>query len=289
LRVFRFFWQGSRFDINAFGSLLHTNYLGRTKIHLPATASTMIDAKNILAEKPPSEAHGSIVIADRQTQAKGRKGRKWVASSIDNIYASFIWVPSQATIPPKTPQQLPTHLIKLNLAVPLAIARACSAEGVSYVGVKWPNDVWINGYKVAGALIDYIGRQGHSGAVVGVGINTNENVKDVLALGGKNKAISIRDALGYPVERERVLAVVLAELEALMKLPLNVVINEFTKLDVLVGNVVTVHHVSKEVKDSRDFQARVLHISQDGLVVTNLKTGDEVTLSSEEVSISLSE
>eukprot|EP00471_Norrisiella_sphaerica_P008141 CAMPEP_0184503806 /NCGR_PEP_ID=MMETSP0113_2-20130426/52105_1 /TAXON_ID=91329 /ORGANISM="Norrisiella sphaerica, Strain BC52" /LENGTH=191 /DNA_ID=CAMNT_0026893363 /DNA_START=863 /DNA_END=1438 /DNA_ORIENTATION=- len=178
--------------------------------------------------------------------------------------------------------------IQLNLAVTVAVARACKAESISNVGIKWPNDVWISGSKVAGILVDYSGQGFNGGAVVGVGINVNEQLLGSLdKVKGKNTAISLRDAKGGSiVPRERVLAVMLAELENLMSVDLDTVIEEFSRLDILVGNAVRVHHKSKETNDPRDYNAKVLKITQGGLVVKREDTGKQKTLSSEEISIS---
>ncbi|GAB5364197.1 hypothetical protein AAMO2058_000948600 [Amorphochlora amoebiformis] len=277
---------GEPFDKSLFTGYLQAETLGRSIRHLRKTTSTMDDAAQLLESLTPQDAHGYTVIADVQTKARGRKGRKWHASSIDNLYASFLWVPSQVNNPPSS-RELPHHLVQLNVAVCLAVALALEREGAPNVGVKWPNDVWIDGKKAAGVLVDYHGKVGSSGAVVGVGINVNEELVDrSVNIKSSVGAISLRDAVGSGVSRERVLAVLLTELEYLMSVTFETVLGKYQELDIVSGNQVKVHFKSREISDPRDFQGTAIGLTHDGrLKVQDSKTGTEFLLASEEVSI----
>ncbi len=95
---------------------------------------------------------GTVILADVQTAGRGRHARRWVSSS-GNLYASFIFdaVPRDA---------------RLAYVAAVAVADVMASFGIE-CGIKWPNDILINGAKVCGILIEYVG----DFAVLGVGIN----------------------------------------------------------------------------------------------------------------------
>jgi len=126
---------------------------------------------------------GDIVVADIQTAGRGRRGAAWFGAPGESLTFSILWRPggSKALWP------------RLALATGLAVAEACEAH-VPLAGIKWPNDVWIDGRKVAGILVeaeaDFV--------VVGVGLNVNtlsfpETIRD--------SATSIAAAFGHRVNR----------------------------------------------------------------------------------------
>lgn len=100
-------------------------------------------------------AEGLVVVAERQMAGRGRRGAAWFSPPGESLALSILLRPSE----PKAlwPQ--------LALAAGLAVAEAVGMQA----GVKWPNDVWIGGRKVAGILIE----AGPDFAVVGIGVNVN--------------------------------------------------------------------------------------------------------------------
>ena len=103
----------------------------------------------------------TVVVANAQYAGRGRYRRKWV-SHHGNLYTSFIFL---------SPERDP----RLSYAVAVAIADTIMSFGVN-PQIKWPNDILIDGKKVAGTLIEYAGRF----AIVGIGINvaTNPTVQE---------------------------------------------------------------------------------------------------------------
>lgn len=131
---------------------------------------------------------GTVVLARRQTAGRGRRGAGWFADAADGLAFSVVLRPdeSKALWP------------RLALAAGLAVAEAVETR-LPLVGIKWPNDVWLGGRKVAGVLVE----AGGDFAVVGIGLNVN-----VAGFPGKLAGIatSIRIELGTPVDRAEVLA-----------------------------------------------------------------------------------
>ena len=99
---------------------------------------------------------GTVVVAKRQTQGRGRRDNRW--QSVEGQSLTF-----SVLLRPEVPLAL---WPRLSLAAGLAVAE--TLEGMGYeAGVKWPNDLWIGGRKVAGILVE----SSDDGAVVGIGLN----------------------------------------------------------------------------------------------------------------------
>ncbi|MCW8828134.1 MAG: bifunctional biotin--[acetyl-CoA-carboxylase] ligase/biotin operon repressor BirA [Gammaproteobacteria bacterium] len=105
---------------------------------------------------------GSVCVAEFQTGGRGRRGRQWLSPYGSNVYLSLLWRFQQGT----------AHLGGLSLAVAVALMRMLLELGVEGAGIKWPNDILLEGRKLAGVLIDVVGENsGPCYAVIGVGLN----------------------------------------------------------------------------------------------------------------------
>ena len=151
-------------------------------------ASTSDEAR-LLAEQ--GAADGWVVLTDRQTAGRGRRGAAWFAAAGEALAFSIIVRPAEAK----------ALWPRLALAAGLAVAEAAETWAPQ-VGIKWPNDVWIGRRKVAGILVE----AGHDFAVVGIGINVNtrEFPPELAEL-----ATSLRLAAGRDLDRAAVLTSVL--------------------------------------------------------------------------------
>ncbi len=128
-----------------------------TEIHYwPTVDSTMREAQR-LAEQ--GAASGTIVLADEQTAGVGRLGRTWHSEPEAGIYCSIL------LRLPLAPADLPIATLLLGLATAEAIQNATNLA----CDLRWPNDVLINGRKVAGILALLV----KSYVVAGIGINVN--------------------------------------------------------------------------------------------------------------------
>lgn len=131
-------------------------------IHLASVDSTNRYAKQLALE---GAAHKTLVLADEQTQGRGRRGRGWVSPAGEGIFMSLILRPE---LPPERVPMLSLHTA---LAVCRAIRRVTGLEA----GIKWPNDIVLGGRKVCGMLLemDADARQVRS-VVAGIGINVHQ-------------------------------------------------------------------------------------------------------------------
>jgi len=138
----------------------------------PATAAALADLVVVdtigstnafsLGQRPPRSGLGVACLAEQQTAGRGRRGRHWVSPFGANLYLSVLW---QFELPAAA-------LAGLSLAVGVAVAEALRALGVATVGLKWPNDVYWQGRKLGGILVELAGEaDGPTRAVIGVGVN----------------------------------------------------------------------------------------------------------------------
>jgi BirA family biotin operon repressor/biotin-[acetyl-CoA-carboxylase] ligase len=138
---------------------------------------------------------GRVVVADRQTAGRGRRGAAWICPAGEALAFSVLMRPSQPR----------TLWARLALAAGLAVAEGLETFGVA-PGIKWPNDVWIDGKKVCGVLAE----AGADFVVVGIGVNVN-----VVAFPEdlSSTATSLRLETGVVVNRAEVLLAILRRLE----------------------------------------------------------------------------
>jgi BirA family biotin operon repressor/biotin-[acetyl-CoA-carboxylase] ligase len=123
------------------------------------TGSTNDDAK---AAAHRGVAAGAAFVADAQTAGRGRLGRTWHSPAGENLYVSFVLRPDVA----------PGVVPNITLAAGLAVADAIGPLVASPVALKWPNDVFVSGRKIAGVLCEASVVEGRIGfVVVGIGLN----------------------------------------------------------------------------------------------------------------------
>ena len=184
---------------------LETRFVAREIRHLLSTDSTNRVAHDLAEAEAPE---GTTVIAEEQTQGRGRLGRRWYSPARTNIYTSIILRP---TIPlPQVPQ--------LTLVGAVAAARAISSlyDGPPEMNprIKWPNDILMGGRKVSGTLVEAtsIGEILRH-VILGIGINVNLEEKD-LPSEISGTATSLLIASGHPVSRKDLAIRFFQELEA---------------------------------------------------------------------------
>ena len=146
-------------------------------------------------------AHATCVAAHVQTSGKGRRGRTWVSQLGASLTFSLLW----------RFQCGAAALSGLSLAVGVALIRTLHGFGISQAQLKWPNDVLVDGKKLAGILIELQGDlEGPSAAVIGVGVNLNlpKNVLDNI----DQPAIDLANASDVSVNQDALLGILLKHL-----------------------------------------------------------------------------
>lgn len=142
----------------------NTLFVGKVLFHLDEVESTNLYANELIAKSKPSE--GTVISTFNQWGGRGQIGSKWLSEPYRNITISLILYP---TFLPIRQQFL------LNQAVSLAVTDLIKQYSDKPIQVKWPNDVYLDGKKLVGILIQgTIAKTSFQSAVIGVGINVNQ-------------------------------------------------------------------------------------------------------------------
>lgn len=142
---------------------------------------------------------GAAVIADEQVKGRGRLGRTWHTPPGVALAVSVVLRPE------------PAHLPQIMMLGALAICDTVAASGVSNAGIKWPNDVQVNGRKICGVLPEAVW-DGDSllGVALGIGLNVRVNFAGTAL---EHTAASLEPVLGRAVNRLEVLAALLERVD----------------------------------------------------------------------------
>ena len=161
------------------------------------------DHLRVLAES--GAAHFTVVTADSQTAGKGRGGKRWESPSGMGLWMSFL-VRSESEVPPALVPVL------VGLAATRALERLCPSLRP---GIKWPNDIEVEGRKLGGILCE---RAGPGAVVVGVGLNLHQGIED-FDPGLKERAASMEMAGCRGVSRSKLAGELLSAARALVDPP----------------------------------------------------------------------
>ncbi len=128
--------------------------IGRPHIHYRSIGSTNERAREAAAEEAPA---GTLVTAEGQTAGRGRQGRPWLTPPGSAVAWSLL-IRESIEVPGTLPLQ-----------VGVGVCEAVESLGRTGVQMKWPNDIWIDGRKCAGILVEARPQDGW--AVIGIGLN----------------------------------------------------------------------------------------------------------------------
>ncbi|MDI6791077.1 MAG: biotin--[acetyl-CoA-carboxylase] ligase [Thermodesulfobacteriota bacterium] len=155
-------------DITSLKNRLRSACFGQGEIHyLPTTGSTNNVARD-LAEKSAPE--GTIVIAESQTKGRGRLDRTWYSPPGTGLYFSIVL----------RPQLDPYDLPKITLLAGIAVAESIEETTGLHPLIKWPNDLLLEGKKVAGILTELYGDITSPYVILGIGINVHTRREEFL-------------------------------------------------------------------------------------------------------------
>jgi BirA family biotin operon repressor/biotin-[acetyl-CoA-carboxylase] ligase len=202
---YRLTGRPSKLSVHDLLPKLNTRQFGRNLRLFNSVTSTQ-DELRALAEQGAPE--GTLVISEQQTSGRGRMGRSWLSPAGKGIWMSLLLRPS-----------VPLHLTpQLTLLAAVALSRAISKLVPISIGIKWPNDLLVEGRKISGILLESAAEDERLRyVVVGMGISANLDMEDypeeLLT-----KAISLKMASGGEVDRSELIAVIMEEFERLYEL-----------------------------------------------------------------------
>lgn len=248
---------------------LKTKTMGQSIYFYEEIDTTNNRARELALEGAPE---GTLVVAEKQTAGRGRRGKVWESPLGTGIWMSLVL----------RPQIRPAEASVLTLLCGLATAEAIEAETGLSAGIKWPNDILINGKKAVGILTEMDCEMSEVHFVIpGIGINVNTasfppEIADI--------ATSLYLECGKTVSRRRLVHKVLERLEAHYETFLRAgnftaMLEDYRKHCITLGK--EVHVLGRE-----PFFAEALDITPEGeLLVRRADNGKEEVVFSGEVSI----
>ncbi len=235
------------------------------------TGSTNADLLAAAAAAPEGEpVDGLVRVTDHQSAGRGRRGRTWVTEPEAALMVSVLVRPGPLGLQP-------SQLGRLTMAFGVAAADACRRDFGADVGLKWPNDVVSRGddRKVAGILAESSSSSGRLDVVViGMGLNTGGPLPAEVA----DRAVTLADLCGRPVDREALLVGVLRRFDELLDVVTgDQVAARYRRLSATIGRQVSVELEGGVVK------AEAVDIDDDGHLLIDPGTGDLVPIAAGDV------
>ncbi len=184
-------------QVEAVQEFLSNALIGHRIDYYQNVGSTMDVARQAVEE---GAEEGTVILAEEQTAGRGRFGRKWVTAPGQNLSFSVVLYPGKWAVS------------RLSVAAAVAVARVLRHMYGLSPGIKWPNDVRVNGKKVCGILVEAaVQNEQVRYAVLGVGVNVNMDPSDE-GDEGLGDTTCLSKEVEHAVQREEVLQAVLQEL-----------------------------------------------------------------------------
>jgi BirA family biotin operon repressor/biotin-[acetyl-CoA-carboxylase] ligase len=253
--------------------VLQTSFIGKDKIIYRRTTHSTQNLAILLAEKNPS-LDGIVIIAEQQKSGRGRENRRWL-SPRGGVWLSVVLRPRIST----------SKITLLPFAAALAVSDAIKKTTLLDAKLRWPNDVTINGKKVAGILID-ISMEGEriNYAVIGIGINANVDSSSISS--GLEKSIevtSLSDELTHKTSILGLTKVILERLEYYyieMKhcIP-HTIIEEWKK------NSDILHQKVAVIQNNRTIQGIAADVKDDGSLLVRTDDCDNINVVASDIHV----
>ncbi len=232
-----------------------------------------IDSTNSYAKKKIDRLkEGTVILAEKQTAGRGRRGREWISPDGTGIWMSIALKPD---IPPR-------EGIKMTQITVAAVCKSIRELTKLDALIKWPNDIVINGKKVCGILTEMAGELNEINyIVIGIGINVNmKDFPDEI----KKYASSLFIEGNKKIDRKILLIDILKKFENLYdaymeNLNLNETLSIVRNYSAILGKNIRIIQ-GKSVK-----AARAVGINDDGLLLVETEDGSRELISSGEISI----
>lgn len=178
--------------------ILCTEWAGREIYDFSIIDSTNTKAKQLAEEGCP---HGTLVTAECQEAGRGRRGRSWECPEGAGIFMTLVL----------RPDIQPDNASMLTLVAALAVSAAITKKTGESAGIKWPNDIVMNGKKICGILTEMSVEAGHvSYVAVGIGINVrNTDFPEEIA----DRATSLYLETNQHFDRAELMAEILKQFE----------------------------------------------------------------------------
>ena len=258
-----------RITADAIKSCLETKWMAKNLEYYDEIDSTNNRAK---ALGEAGGADGTLFVAETQTAGKGRRGRCWQSPAGSSISMSILLRPKM------NPSDAPMLTLVMAYASTIALREKTGLD----IGIKWPNDLVVNGKKISGILtemsaeIDYINH-----VVIGVGINVNQ---DTFPDDIKETASSLKMELGKRIKRSGLIAAVMKNFEKYYEIFQET--EDLSGLKELYNSMLV--NKDREVKvlePGNEYKAYAIGINQTGELIVRTPDGKEKEIYAGEVSV----
>lgn len=234
-------------------SIQKTSWAGQEIFYYEVTDSTNARAKQLAEEGHPN---GTLAVAEKQEAGRGRRGRSWEAPAGSGIYMTLVLKPDID----------PNHASMITLVAALAVSGAITKCTGKAAGIKWPNDIVMNGKKVCGILtemsaqFDYVNH-----IVVGIGINVhNEHFPEEIG----QTATSIFLETGEHINRAALIEEVLEQFEKYYEIYLKTedlsgLVQEYN------ARLVNMHKSVRVLDPKEPFEGKAMGITEKGELIVD--------------------
>jgi BirA family transcriptional regulator, biotin operon repressor / biotin---[acetyl-CoA-carboxylase] ligase len=247
---------------------LRMQCFGAKVLHFESIGSTNTFAKTL---KEPEAPHGTVIIAEEQSDGHGRLGRQWQSASGENLLFTILLRPS---VPAE-------RLVLLPLAAAVGIAEGIEQCTGVPLETKWPNDLLYGRKKICGILIEGSIEAGGAAAIaLGAGINVNQSFfpSDIEATAG-----SLVQITGHQWPKQELLNAVLACLEEryneLCSSFAPAILTAWKKRTTMLGKQITV------IEQQNTFAATAVDLDPQGALIVRRTDGSLSTVYAGDVSI----
>jgi len=233
---------------------LKAKYIGREIVYYDKISSTMDTAWELGCN---NVSEGTVVCAESQSKGRGRLGRAWFSPKYRGLYFSVILRPGISL----------TDTPCITLLAAVALVRRFKRLANLDVSIKWPNDIFSGGRKLAGILTELNAEQDRVNFIVsGIGLNVNSTEKEI-----PPEAVSLRILLGRKIDRVNFFKGILCELEDVyQEFKRNgpkKIISEWRAFSYIWGKRIKVS------TPNRVIEGRALDLDSDGALLIRLDSG----------------
>lgn len=234
-------------------SIRRTEWAGQEILYFPVVDSTNTKAKQLAEEGYPS---GTLVIAEQQDAGRGRRGRSWESKRGTGIFMTLMLKPDIN----------PNNASMLTLVAALAVSAAITKKTGRPAGIKWPNDIVMNGKKVCGILtemsaqFDYVNH-----IVIGIGINIhNEAFPEEIAHMATSLYIETKEHFNRASLVEEILEQFENYYEVYLKTEdLSGLVKEYN------SHLVNMHQIVKVLDPKEPFEGKAMGITARGELIVD--------------------
>jgi BirA family biotin operon repressor/biotin-[acetyl-CoA-carboxylase] ligase len=222
-----------------------------------------VSSTNDVARRLAEQGHGegTVVVAGTQTAGRGRRGRPW-HSPQGGIWLSLILKPRL------DPQSLPA----IGLLASVAVAEAIEEMSGLRAGLKWPNDILLNGRKAGGVLSEVdLDKMGGGQIILGIGFNLNVDLEQLPEEIGRTST-SLKEEIGRWTSEEEFVSLFLRKFDVkysqIGKEGSSQVLNRWRELSTSLGSRVAIRTVTGV------FVGTTLDVDEDGALIVETDHGE---------------